>query len=157
MAAARQLLHAHCASLQPEIATILSRLGLDRLQNLHKFSHKEIQSKKIEDDVNFIPRSARVNFALSTSKLVEQDAEYTRLSDETTVIVTAFQAALKTKILDVAKLEVSALKTKIESDFAVSLAFSANPTPFILTPTKSSTPVEGYRCCSLYNLINDDT
>jgi hypothetical protein len=124
MAAARQSLHAHCASLQPEIATILSKLGLERLQNLHKFSHKGIQAQKIEDDADFIPRSARVNFALVASKLVEQDAEYTRLSDETTAIVTTFQAALKTKILEVAKLEVSTLKTKLGSDFAVSLRLS---------------------------------
>jgi hypothetical protein len=124
MAAARQSLHAHCASLQPEIATILSKLGLERLQTLHKFSHRDTQAKKIEDDDDFIPRSARVNFALSASKLVEQDVEYTRLSDETTAIVTAFQAALKTKIIEVAKLEVSALKTKIGSEFAVSLRLS---------------------------------
>jgi hypothetical protein len=124
MAAARQSLHAHCALLQPEISTILSKLGLERLQTLHKFSHKEIQEKKIEDDDNFMPRSARVNFSLSASKLVEQDAEYTRFSDETTAIVTTFQAALKTKIIEFAKLEVSALKTKIGSNFAVSLRLS---------------------------------
>ena len=121
MAAARQSLQTNCASLQPEIATILSKLGLERLQTLHKISHKKTQAQKIEDDDDFIPRSARVNFTLSASKLVEQDVEYTRLLDETSVIVTTFQAALKSKILAVAKLEVSALKSKSGSDFAVSL------------------------------------
>jgi hypothetical protein len=124
MALARQSLHSHCASLQPEIATILSKLGLERLQVLHKLSHKSIQAKKIEDDTAFIPRSARVNFALSASKSVEQDEEYTRLVDETCTLVTTFQAALKTKILAVAKLEVTTLKKQLRSEFAISLRLS---------------------------------
>ena len=121
MAAAKQSLDVHCESLHPEIATILSKLGLERLQTFHKLSHKSTQVKKIEDDEEFIPRSARINFALSASKPVEQDAEYIRLAEETSDLVTNFQNELKTKILSVAKLEVSTLKTKIKTDFATSL------------------------------------
>jgi hypothetical protein len=121
MASARQSLHSHCASLQPEIATILSKLGIERLQVLHKLSHKSSQAKKIEEDTSFIPRSARVNFALSASKPVEQDVEYTRLVDETQVLISDFQTTLKTKILAVAKLEVSTLKKQLCSDFAIGL------------------------------------
>jgi hypothetical protein len=121
MASARQSLHSHCASLQPEIATILSKLGLERLQVLHKLSHKSSQAKKIEEDTSFIPRSARVNFALSASKLVEQDVEYTSLVDATQVLISDFQSTLKTKILAVAKLEVSTLKKQLCSDFAIGL------------------------------------
>jgi hypothetical protein len=121
MASARLSLQTHCASLQPEIASILSKLGSERLQVLHKLSHKSTQAKKIEDDPEFIPRSARVNFALSASKLVEQDAEYTRLVDETSTLVTTFQSALKTKILAIAQLEVSTLQKQLRSDFATSI------------------------------------
>jgi hypothetical protein len=124
MVLARLSLQTHCASLQPEIATILSKLGLERLQVLHKLSHKSIQAKTIEDDPEFIPRSARVNFALSASKLVEQDAEYTRLVDETSTLVTTFQSALKTKILAIAQLEVLTLQKQLCSDFATSLHLS---------------------------------
>jgi hypothetical protein len=69
----------------------------------------------------FTPRSARVNFALSASKLVEQDAEYTRLVDETSTLVTTFQSALKTKNIVIAQLEVSTLQKQLCSDFATSL------------------------------------
>jgi hypothetical protein len=121
MAAARQSLISHCESLQPEIATILSKLGLERLQILHKLSHKSTQAKKIEEDTTFIPRSARVNFALSASNSVNKDEEYIRLVDETNNLTTAFQLALKTQILSVAKLEASTLQKQLCSDFATSI------------------------------------
>ena len=146
MAAAKQALEVHCASLQPEIATILTKLGLERLQLLHKLAHKTTQVSKIEDDPEFIPRSARIQFALSASKSVEEDAEYKRLKDETSELVTNFQAALKTKILAVAKLEVSHLKTKLRTEFARSfrLAIDAcliceNTTPQLSTDQIANT------------------
>jgi hypothetical protein len=124
MSSARQSLAASCVSLQPEIATILSKLGLETIQNLQKLSHKQRQVKKIEDEVDFVPRSARVKFTLTTSKLVEEDAEYIRLRDETSTLVDNFQTALKNSILKLAKLETSLLKKKVADDFAISLRLS---------------------------------
>jgi hypothetical protein len=125
MSSARQSFAASCLSLQPKIATILSKLGLETIQNLQKLSHKQRQVKKIEDEVDFVPRSARVKFTLTTSKLVEEDAEYIRLCDETSTLVDNFQTALNNSILKLAKLETSLLKKKVADDFAtISLRLS---------------------------------
>ena len=98
LASAKQTLEAHCASLQPQIAHLLSRLGKQHLTLLHQIWTRTRQAKKLEDDEQFIPRSARVKFALTTSKLAETDAEYIRLRDNTTVLVENFQNYLLCQI-----------------------------------------------------------
>ena len=110
MAAARSTLQNHCESLQPEIATLLSTLGKDHLLLMQKILHKTTQIKKLLDDDDLIPRSARIKFTLSTSKLAEADPGYTGLKDETDTLVLDFQKALKTKIIKVAELEVKLLR-----------------------------------------------
>jgi hypothetical protein len=121
MASARRSLTAYCTSLQPEIATILSRLGLEILSLTQNFVHRVTQVKKIEDEITFIPRSARVNFTLIASKEVETDAEYIRLRDETVTLISTFQTDLKDKIVEVAKLEMLNQKTKLHSQLATNL------------------------------------
>ena len=115
MASAKKSIEAYCKSLQPEIATILSRLGLEILSLLQNYHHRSTQVKKIEDEITFIPRSARVNFTLNMSKEVETDTEYIRLQKETVTLISTFQTSLKAKIVEVAKLEMKNLKKKLHS------------------------------------------
>ena len=70
--AAKKTLQVHAESLQPQISTITSKLGKQHLLLLHQIHSKQLQAKKLESDALFIPRSARVGFTLSTSKLVSQ-------------------------------------------------------------------------------------
>ena len=121
LASAKKTLLSHCESLQPQIATLLSRLGKQHLLLLQKIWSKRRQAQKLEDDDQLIPRSARVKFALTSSKLVEQDAEYIRLRDDTAVLVTNFQKDLKRKIVSVAKLEARLTLTKLRLDLASAL------------------------------------
>lgn len=110
MAVARNSINTYVESLQPEVATILKRLGIGYLVSLHKLNIKIQQVNKFEDDEELIPISARVNFTLKCSKLVEQDEEYLSLASETNDIVKTFQNDLRGKIIATAKLEVSKLK-----------------------------------------------
>jgi hypothetical protein len=121
MAAARSTLQAHCASLQPEIGTLLSTLGKEHLLLIQKELHKSAQATKMTVDTTLIPRSARVKFELTTSKLTEADEGYIRLKEETQCIVDNFQNALKSKILELTHLEARLLRKTIVANLATNL------------------------------------
>ena len=79
MASARNSISTYVESLQPEVANILKRLGVEFLVSLHRLFMKQKQVTKLVNDDELIPISARVNFTLKCSKLVEQDEEYLSL------------------------------------------------------------------------------
>ena len=118
MAAARSSIATYVESLQPAIATILSRLGLEVLVCFHKHFTKNSQVTKFANDADLIPNSARVKFKLNASKIIERDEEYARLSQETEALVMDFQQALRSKIIAVAQLETTALQKNLVETFA---------------------------------------
>ena len=87
MAVARNSITTYFELLQPEVANILKRLGVEFLVSLHRLFMKQKQVTKLVNDDKLIPISARVNFTLKCSKLVEQDEEYLSLASETNEIV----------------------------------------------------------------------
>ena len=95
----------HVASLQSQLATILGRAAKSHLTSLSKLHHKKIQLTKMEEDNDFVPRSARLQFTLKASKLTEQSDELTTLQDETKTLVGEFQTSLKEKIVKATKIE----------------------------------------------------
>jgi hypothetical protein len=121
MAAARASLVLNCASLQPEIATLLTTLGKEHLLLMQKTLHKSSQIEKLNEDEELIPRSARIKFHLSTMKAAETDPGYIGLKAETETLVIAFQKALKTKVVAVAELEVKLLRSEIQKYLASNL------------------------------------
>ena len=147
LASAKKTLTTLCESLQPQIATLLLRLGKQHLLLLHKIWMKNKQAQKLENDDQLIPRSARVKFALSTSKLVEEDAEYIRLRDDTAVLVSNFQKDLKRKIVSVAKLEVRLTMNKLRLDLASAIRVAVQA--FIITDPALSTN----QCDKIVNTI----
>ena len=110
LATARQAFKTTVASLQPELATILERLANEFLVCLHKKKLKELQVKQYEDDVEKLPRAAKVNFGLQGSKLVAQDEEFISLVGETDQLVLDFRKVLKSQIVKTMKLEAKHLK-----------------------------------------------
>ena len=126
LSAAKNTIQVHCESLQPKVSQITSRLGKQHLLLLHKIHSKQQQAKNLEADALLIPRSARVKFALSVSKLAESDTEYIRLRDDTNVLVDNFQKELKRKIISCAQLESRLFTTKLQTDFASSLRVAVN-------------------------------
>ena len=121
MSAATKTLTSLCSSLQPEISNLLSKLGREHLLLLQRLNHKKTQITKLEADPNFIPRSARVQFQLTSNKLAESDAGFIRLVDETLDLVSNFQSALKEKIIATAKIETNIYLDKLRQDFATNI------------------------------------
>ena len=118
MAAAKESLRTSVASLQPEVTTILFRLGSEYLLFLQKTHSRQRQVKKFADDDEYIPKSARVKFTLKCSKLVEQETEYLTLVADTTTIVDTFKQDLRGKVLAVTKLEAVAFQNQSVNTFA---------------------------------------
>lgn len=121
MAIARQAIDSSVESLHPEIAIILSRLGLELLLIHHKRFSKTRRVAEFDNDEDYIPISARCNFTLKCSKLVEQDEEYLNLVSDTAIVVKDFQKALRSKILETTKLEVKHLQKLAIDTFAKNL------------------------------------
>jgi hypothetical protein len=121
MAAAVQHVQAHVASLQPPIATILSRLAKQYLLLLSKLHHKTKQLETMQNDPLFIPRSARIDFTLSVSKKAEQDAEFPALRDECTRIINETTQSLKNQIVLATNVEIKILRSDARALLANSL------------------------------------
>jgi hypothetical protein len=121
MAAATQHVQAHVASLQPPIATILSRLAKQYLLLLSKLLHKTRQLETMQNDPLFFPRSARIDFALSVSKKAEQDAEFPALREECTRIINETKQSLKNQIVLATNVEIKILRTDSRELLANSL------------------------------------
>ena len=118
IAAAKDILQANCASLLPELAKLLSPLGRQHLLDLQKLCTKSAQLEKFRNDESFIPRSARVKFALTASTAAEANDGYLRLQEETKLLVTDFQQSLKTKIVALTQIESNLLLSHIQETFA---------------------------------------
>ena len=72
---------------------------------LHKFSTKCRQHAKMENDDDFIPRSARLmNFEFMVSKQVECSEEFLGVKVETEALVKEFRLNLKGKIIEILKM-----------------------------------------------------
>lgn len=83
MAHADKHIEEHVASLLPNIATILEKLSKDHLRLRAKANNKSKQINKMTTDEEYIPRSARVAFKLTGSKMVAESPEYIALQTET--------------------------------------------------------------------------
>jgi hypothetical protein len=130
----------HVASLQPQIATILSRLAKQHILLLSKLHHRNKQAEKMESDAEFIPRSARVNFVLNLSKTAEQDAEFPALRDECQRIVEETQQNLKKQIIAATHLEIKLLKQDVQKDLAAAIHISVKA--FLLASRNTTIPPE---------------
>ena len=79
MATAKDLIQASVESLQPEAATILNRLGGEYLVCQPRHYAKTLQIDKFENNEEYIPKSVRIKFELSSSKIVKQGEEFASL------------------------------------------------------------------------------
>jgi hypothetical protein len=140
MAHANTHIQDHVASLQPQIATILSRLAKQHILLLSKLYHRIKQVEKMESDAAFIPRSARVSFVLNLSKTAEQDAEFPALRDECTRIVEETQKSLKQQIIAATNIEIKLLKYEIQKDLAAAINIAVKA--FLLAEGNTTIPPE---------------
>ena len=99
-------LKANTASLHPTIATILERLGTDLVVLLSKCNNKQLQVERMESDLDFIPRSARMEFVFHLSKQAKETMEFSSLLQETETLLSACRLQLKNKVLAATKIEI---------------------------------------------------
>ena len=84
MASAKKSITDSVESLQPEAASILNRLGSEHVVCLHRLFTKTALVSKFETNEKFIPRSARIKFELTSSKLAKpQKEEYESICKDT--------------------------------------------------------------------------
>ena len=119
----KKLAEAHiiqtAASLHPQIAPIVTRLGKLHLLLLCKRDQKQKAVQRLIDDDNAIPRSARFQFTLSAPKRTEASLEYTTLQEKAKAIVTQCGIDLKKVIIQAAKLEIATMDSEIKTDLAL--------------------------------------
>ena len=81
----------------------------------------------MEDDITFIPRSARIEFQFHMNRSTEIRPEFRALREETEMHVNAFRTTLKIQIIKATKLEIQTMKDEIRLEFlkAIRIAVEA--------------------------------
>jgi Tfp pilus assembly protein PilE len=102
---ALNVVSSHCASLHPELASILNRAAKNYLHAMG-FAYNKSQSRiKLEEDEDRIPKSVKSAFELTASKAAKDDPEFTTISTEFANILKQFQDESKKAIIKVMKVE----------------------------------------------------
>jgi hypothetical protein len=109
------------ASLHPQIAPIVTRLGKEHLILLCKRDQKRKAVQRLIDDDDVIPRSARFQFHLSAPKRTEALLEYTQLQEKAKAIITQCGLDLKKLIIQAAKLEITTMDGEIKTHLVRSI------------------------------------
>jgi hypothetical protein len=110
---AESFIRSSVASLQPTLATIIEKLGKEHLVLLGLHDGKKSTLKKMEDNTDFIPRSARIDFKISGSKRAERSAEFITLTEETSTMVDEFRKKLRGQIIKALKIEVNSMEDEM--------------------------------------------
>ena len=119
---ALHLVRIFVTSLRPHLSPIILKAGESHLDHLHKLLTKVRQLTKMEDDAEFIPRSARlVEFEFRTSKKVEDSPEFQTVKADTISLVSEFRLALKAKIIATLKIEIALLRTEMYENLMQSI------------------------------------
>ena len=124
-AIAESFITGHVASLQPQIAIILKKLGEQHIKLLHNVYNKTKQITRMEDDYDFIPRSARLEFKFFTSKKAAESPEFIALKEETDHLIIEFRKVLKRQIITATKIERNTLQQDIQVDFVKAIRLVA--------------------------------
>ena len=88
-----------------------------------KLEHKNKQLEKLEQDKQFIPCSARIDFQLRVSHAAEESKEYIVLKEETEAHLEEVRNTLKTKIIEATKIEIKVTLEEVREEFFVVFFF----------------------------------
>jgi hypothetical protein len=124
LSVADNLIKNHIASLQPQLASILGKLGHKHVSLLHKLYNKQSQVNRMESDEDFIPRSARIDFQFHMSKNAEERPEFLALQEETNAHITTFRKLLRQQIIKATKIEMETLMDDIKLGFVKNIRVS---------------------------------
>ena len=114
---AQEFITAHVESLHFHVAAILKKTSFAHVNLVHKLLNKINQKSKMELDPSLIPRSARLDFTLKSSKKVEELPDYIKLQEETNIYILAVKENLKARILLTTEMEIKSLRQEILEHF----------------------------------------
>ena len=125
------------ASLHPQVQKLVENYGNQLIDLHHKLHQKQIQLSKMENNADFIPRSARINFEFYVRPTVQQSTEFTAIQSETTDLIKSFQLNLKSQIIKTMYLDINQLKNEIDTIvcqliFYISKAFHLQHNPTVV-------------------------
>jgi hypothetical protein len=119
--AAEEFIVSHTASLRNEIATLLLDRGREHIHLAHKAYSKYQNQSRMENDDDYIPVSARVEFRLQAVKEAEELPEFQQLQDQAVAVIKEKQIALKKLVIATIKLEQKVLQEKLNKHFCDSI------------------------------------
>jgi hypothetical protein len=111
--------------LQQDIGSILEKLGLNHISLQAKALNKSFHISKMEDDEEFIPRSAHTEFSYKMSKKAEEKPEFIALQEDTFPLDIQIRKQLKTKVLAATKIELKVVQAEVLTDLAKAIRVTA--------------------------------
>ena len=140
----------HVASLHPQVAKIIQSYGTKQV-NLHaKLRSKQQQFDRMQKDVDFIPRSARINFEFYVRPEIRESDDFQVIQQETSQIITDFQLNLKSSIVRTVVLEVDFLKRELNENIIQLIYHSTKAFHLLHNPMQMNPTVT----CTVAHLIN---
>ena len=118
---AESLIKSSVASLHPEIANIVERLGKEHITLLSKLDNKKKQHQRMNDDPAFIPRSARLDFKINVSKRAQTSAEFIQLESDTKAEVDQCIGKLRALVVRATKVEITSIESELKEHIVTSI------------------------------------
>ena len=119
---ALSLVRTFTVSLRKHLSPIVQKCGESNLDLLHKLITKMNQYNKMDDDPDYIPRSANlINFDFRVTKQVESHAEFFVIKADTDILMTEFKKAIKLKIMEALQLECRLLREQFYENICMNL------------------------------------
>jgi hypothetical protein len=118
---AESIIKSSIASLHPEIANIVERLGKEHITLLSKLDNKKKQHQRMNDDPDFIPRSARLDFKINVSKRAQTSAEFIKLDQDTKTEVDSCVDKLRALVIRATKVEITSIEGELKEHIVTSI------------------------------------
>jgi hypothetical protein len=122
MEAAKNCILQHIATLKPTLQTIFEEVATDHNKILVKAENKRFHISKMEDEEDFIPRSARIKFDFNVSKKADELPEFKQLKGTNEETLIDFQKTLKADIIAATRLELKILHRQALEDLCLAIS-----------------------------------
>ena len=132
------------ASLHPQVKPIVETYGNRLIDIYHKLQQKNTQLSKMENNQDFIPRSARINFEFYVRPEVQRSEDFSSIQSTTTDLIKSFQLNLKEQIMKAMRLDIVHLQYELNTTvchllYYTTKAFHLQHNPSIINHTATHT------------------
>ena len=105
------------ASLHGQFRDTLVKLGSEYVRIQAKIIQKKHRISKLENDTDYIPKSARCEFALTCIKQVKHDSKFIALQEKVNESINNFHSTLRGHIIESQKIELEVLYQECRKKF----------------------------------------